>query len=185
MNAPLAHASYTPEDLLRLDGGRSYELLDGRLVEKPMGAKASNVGSIVHALIWPFVRSQNLGFVFDAEGGYELFPGRSRVRKPDVSFIRRGRLPDDVIPDGWVKVAPDLVVEIVSPNDGADDLMAKVMEWLGAGVRLVWVVYPASRTAHVLRPGGVAAWATAGGLLSGEDVLPGFSCPVDELFLNV
>jgi len=64
-------------------------------------------------------------------------------------------------------------------------VMAKAMEWLGVGVRLVWVVYPKSRTVLVLRPGGVAAWVGAGGQLSGEDVLPGFTCPVEEVFIDV
>jgi Uma2 family endonuclease len=185
MNAPLLEKTYTPEDLLGLGDDRIYELLDGQLVEKPMGAKAAVIGSSLHGLIGPFVRAKKLGFVLDADGGYELFPGRPRVRKPDVSFIRRGRLLDDVVPEGWVKIAPDLVVEIVSPNDLADELMVKVMEWLGVGVPLVWVVYPASRCVHIVRPGGSAAWATLGGQLSGEDIIPGFSCPVDEIFADV
>jgi Uma2 family endonuclease len=158
MNAPLTQNHFTPEDLLRCEPG--YELLDGRLVEKPMGAKAGVVEMNVAALIHPFVRSHTLGFVIVGDGGgYELWPDRPRVRKPDVPFIGRGRLPDDVVPDGWVTIAPDLVVEVISPNDIAQDVMAKAMEWLGVGVRLVWLVYPSSRAVFILRPGGIAAWA--------------------------
>jgi Uma2 family endonuclease len=141
-----------------------------------------NVGTLIR----PFVRQHGLGFALCGDGnGYELWPNRPRVRKPDVAFIARGRLPGDVLPDGWATIAPDFVVEVVSPNDDAEDLMAKAMEWLGVGVRLVWVVYLKSRTVLVLRPGGVAAWVGAGGQLSGEDVLPNFTCPIDEVFIDV
>jgi Uma2 family endonuclease len=183
MNAPLIQDHYTPEDLLHCEKG--YELLDGRLVEKEMGTKAGAVESNLHGLIRPFVRAQSLGFLLGSEAGYELWPSRPRVRKPDVSFIRRGRLPGDILPDGWTDIAPDFLVEVISPNDKADEVMFKAMEWLAAGVRLVWVVSPKSRTVFILRPGGVAAWVGAGGQLSGEDVLPGFSCPVDEVFFDV
>ena len=184
MNAPLMQDHYTPEDLLRCEPG--YELLDGQLVEKPMGAKASVIEVSLAAPIRLFAGKHSLGFVLTGDGaGYELWPNRPRVRKPDVSFIGRGRLPDDVIPDGWVRIPPDFAVEVASLNDNADDLMAKAMEWLGVGVRLVWVVFPKSRTVLVLRPGGIAAWVGAGGELSGEDVLPGFTCLVDEVFAGV
>jgi Uma2 family endonuclease len=184
MNAPLVQDAYTPEDLLRMDDDRSYELLDGQLVEKGMGARASVIGSKLHNLIGQVVWPQRLGFLLDAEGGYELFAGRNRVRKPDLSFIRRERLPEGV-PGGWVKIAPDFAAEIISPNDEAEKVMTKVLEWLSVGVRLVWVVYPNSRVVHIIRPGGSAAWVASGGQLSGEDVLPAFTCPVDELFADV
>jgi Uma2 family endonuclease len=185
MNAPLTQDHYTPDDLLRMSLDPGYELLDGRLVEKPMGTQAGVVGSNMHGLIHPFVRAHSLGFVIAGDGGYELWPNRPRVRKPDLSFVRRGRFPGDVVPIGWAKIAPDLVVEIISPNDIADDVMAKAMEWLGVGVPLVWIVWPQSRVVLILRPGGVAAWVGAGGQLTGEDVLPGFTCPVAEIFANI
>lgn len=185
MNAPLLQGTYTPDDLLQLSEP-GYELLDGHLVEKGMGAKASAVETALIMLLGPFVRAGRLGFVLGGEGGgFELFPGRNRVRKPDVSFIRRGRLPDDVLPDGWVKIPPDLAAEVVSPNDKAEEVFAKAREWLGVGVRLLWVLSPASRTVFVLHPDGRAAWVGAGGTLGGEDVVPGFTCAVDDLFADV
>ncbi|HEX5269821.1 MAG TPA: Uma2 family endonuclease [Gemmataceae bacterium] len=184
MNAPLAQDHYTPEDLLRWEPG--YELLDGRLVEKPMGTKAGVVESNIDGRVNPFVRQHALGVVIIGDGGgYELWPNRPRVRKADLSFVARGRFPDDVVPDGWARIPPDLAVEVASPNDNAEDLMAKAMEWLSVGTRLVWVVYPKSRTVLVLRAGGIAAWVGAGGQLSGEDVLPGFTCPIDDVFAGV
>ncbi len=185
MNAPLLPGTYTPDDLLQLSEP-GYELLDGHLVEKGMGAKASAVGAALIMLLGPSVRAGRLGFVLEGEGGgYELFPGRNRVRKPDVSFIRRGRLPDDVLPEGWVKIPPDLAVEVVSPNDKAEEIFAKAREWLDVGVRLLWLVSPTSRTVFVLRPDGRASWVGSGGTLGGEDVVPGFMCAVDDLFADV
>jgi Uma2 family endonuclease len=185
MNAPLVQGPYTPDDLLGLSEP-GYELLDGHLVEKGMGAKASVVGTTLIRLLGQHVHAGRLGFVLEGEGGgYELFPGRNRVRKPDVSFIRRGRLPDDVIPDGWVKISPDWAAEVVSPNDKAEEVFAKAREWLDVGVRLLWVLFPASRTVLVLRPDGSAAWAGNGGTLDGEGVVPGFTCAVDDLFADV
>lgn len=185
MNAPLQLDQFTPEDLLRAEES-GYELLDGRLVEKPMGAKAGLIASALIYQLHGHVRQQRLGYVFDGEGGgYELFPGRPRVRKPDVSFIARARLEAEAVPNGWLKLPPDFVCEIVSPNDHADELMSKVREWLTVGVRLVWVIYPDSRTVLVLRAEGVAAWFGMGGTLSGEEVVPGFTCPVDALFADL
>jgi Uma2 family endonuclease len=185
MNAPLQQGTYTPEDLLQLSEP-GYELLDGHLVEKGMGAKASVVGTALIILLGQFVRAGRLGFVLEGEGGgYELFPGRNHVRKPDVSFLRRGRLPDDILPDGWLKIPPDFAAEVVSPNDKAEEVFAKAREWLGVGVRLLWVLSPASRTAFVFRPDGSAAWVGAGGTLSGEEIVPGFTCAVDDLFADV
>jgi Uma2 family endonuclease len=185
MNAPLLEKVYTAEDLLKLQDGGNFELLDGRLVEKPMGAKASIVAVNVATLVRTFARANQLGLVFDAECGYQIFAKRNRVRKPDVSFVRRGRLPDDKPPDGYVEVAPDLVVEVVSPNDFADEVAAKVMEWLRAGVPLAWVVYPPSRIVQVFRQGGGAAYLCDGEQLTGEPVLPNFTCHVAEFFVDI
>jgi Uma2 family endonuclease len=185
MNAPLLEKTYTAEDLLHLQDGGHFELLDGRLVEKNMGAKASVIAANIIALIRPFVRAHRLGMVFDSDCGYQIFANRKRVRKPDVSVSHRGRLPDDKPPGGHVQVPPDLVVEVVSPNDLAEEVAAKVLEWLRAQVRLVWVVYPDSLTVHVFRPGGGAAYLCPGDQVSGEDVLPNLTCQVEEFFVDI
>jgi Uma2 family endonuclease len=77
---------------------------------------------------------------------------------------------------------PDLVIESVSPSDRAPALEEKVREYLGAGVRLVWVVYPAQRTVHVFREDGSSAVITESGYLDGETVLPGFRIPAESIF---
>ena len=76
------------------------------------------------------------------------------VRRPDVSFIRRGRLPGDVSPDGWIKIPPDLAVEVVSPNDVVEELEEKLEDYQKAGIPLVWVIYPKRRKARVFRLDG-------------------------------
>ena len=96
-----------------------------------------------------------------------------------------GRLPNEKPFRGYSKVAPDLAFEIVSPNDLAEEVNEKVVEFLGAAVRLVWVVYPASRTVHVFRPNGGAAYLLEADQLSGEDVVPGFSCRVADVFSDL
>jgi Uma2 family endonuclease len=104
------------------------------------------------------------------------------VRKPDVSFIRRGRLPDERLPKGHVTIPPDLAVEVLSPNDLADEVDEKVKEYLEAGVLVVWVVFPKTRTVQIHRADGPIVKLTETDELSGEEVLPGFRCRVGEIF---
>ncbi|MGC8641073.1 MAG: Uma2 family endonuclease [Isosphaeraceae bacterium] len=173
---------YTPEDLLAMPDGKSYELVRGRLVERNMGAESSEVGGNLLTLLHLFCREHRLGIVWGADNGYQCFlhaPGL--VRKPDVSFIRRGRLPGDVSPEGWVKIPPDLAVEVVSPGDSAEKLEEKLDDFKKAGVPLIWVIYPKLRKARVIRPDGPSAELGEDDVLSGEDVIPGFRCPLQEI----
>jgi Uma2 family endonuclease len=117
-----------------------------------------------------YVATSQRGLVLGADCGYQIFPDdANRVRFPDGSFIRSGRLPHDAPPRGHVRIVPDLVIEVVSPNDLAWEVELKVTEYLQAGVPLLWVFYPDTRTVWVYRA-------------SGEDVLPGFTCLVAEVF---
>jgi len=107
------------------------------------------------------------------------------VRKPDGAFVRSGRLPGDKVPAKKMQLAPDLAVEVVSPNDIAEEVEAKLDEYLRAGVRLVWVVYVPTRNVWAYKADGTAKLYRAADALSGGDVLTGFSVPVAELFQNV
>lgn len=172
-----------PDNLLCVPDGDSYELVDGRLVEKHVGAKSEFVAANLLALLHGIVRTGNLGYVFGSQTAYRCFPSRPRlVRKPDVSLVARGRFPNEEIPEGDIQLAPDLAVEVVSPNDTYEEVEGKVNEYLGAGVRLVWVVSPTSKTVIVRRPDKTAAMLDATDTLSGETVVPGFTCRVAELF---
>ncbi|HEU4754238.1 MAG TPA: Uma2 family endonuclease, partial [Armatimonadota bacterium] len=104
------------------------------------------------------------------------------VRRPDVSFIARGRLPGEQLPKGHATVAPDLAVEVISPNDLFYEVEAKIGEYLEAGVRVVWIVNPQERSLHVYQGDGSTARLQETDTVSGEDVLPGFTCEVGSLF---
>ncbi|HMH82731.1 MAG TPA: Uma2 family endonuclease, partial [Gemmatimonadales bacterium] len=98
-----------------------------------------------------------------------------------TAFIRRERLPDPP-PAGFARLAPDLVVEVLSPDDRPGEVLAKVADWLSAGTRLVWVVDPARRRARVYRADGSDSSVEADGALDGGDVLPGFTCKLSVIF---
>jgi Uma2 family endonuclease len=174
----------TPEQLLEIEDGTRYELIDGKLVERNMGARSSEVAANVIGILRDYVRERKLGKVFAPDCGYQIFPNEpKRVRFPDASFIARGRLPEDKTPDGHVRIPPDLAVEVVSPNDTAEEVEAKRVGFLQAGTGTFWVIYPESRTVHVFRRGSsVSAALAETDQLSGEDVLPGFVCKVSALF---
>jgi Uma2 family endonuclease len=173
---------YTPEDLLAMPDGKSYELVDGRLVERKMGAESSEIGGNLYFLLRMFCRGHDLGIVWPADNGFQCFPhAPGLVRRPDVSFIRRGRLPGDVSPKGWVKIPPDLAVEVVSPNDLVGELEEKLDDYRKADVPLVWVIYPEQRKARIFRLDGPAVELMEDDELTGEDVIPGFRCPLREI----
>ena len=172
-----------PDDLLEMRDGDNYELIDGIPVEKQMGARASRITVNLTFFLAGFVRQNPLGHVYDGQTGFQCFPDDARmVRKPDLSFVARGRLPGEVSPDGHIKLAPDLAVEVVSTHDLHDEVEAKIAEYRSAGVKLIWIVSPAGRNVVVRRLDGTASEVGEAGDLSGEDVLPGFTCRVADLF---
>lgn len=165
------------------DENRHFERLDGEWVEKGMGAKASRLGAIIIGLLEKHADAHQAALVFNSECGYKIFPHKPKlVRYPDFSLVRKGRLPDDEPPDGHMVIVPDLVGETVSPNDLAEEIEERVMDFLQVGVPLIWVVYPKARCVRVLRKGGSCTQLTEADELQGEDVLPGFSCRVEQLF---
>ena len=175
---------FTAEELFHLPTvGRRLELVKGKVYEMaPAGGRhgytAINAGTFVNV----HVRANGLGRVFAAETGFILRRDPDTVRAPDVAFIAQSRLPVDEIPDSFIELVPDLVVEVVSPGDTRREVREKVEDWLRAGVKLVWVLYPTTRTATVYRALNDVTNLTEGDLLDGEDVVPGFTCRVEELF---
>src|SRR5438067_2218026 len=147
MSTIAAKTRYTPEDLLAMPDGKNYELVDGELVERNMGCESSWIGGRLHHFLSGHCDAKRLGIVFPADSGFQCFPNDpGKVRKPDVSFISIQRLPPDKIPGGHCSIAPDLAVEVVSPHDEYFEIEEKVIEYLEAGVRLVWVINPRTRT---------------------------------------
>ncbi len=173
---------YTPEDLLSLPDSKSDELVDGRLVERKMGAESSLIGMELSAGLHGFSREPHRGTVFPAENGYQCFAHAPvLVRKPDISFVKKERLPREVVPKGWIRITPDLVVEVVLPGDTVVELEEKLEDDQKAGVPLIWVIYPEQRKARVFRLEGPITLVTGHDELTGEDVLPGFRCPLREI----
>jgi Uma2 family endonuclease len=133
MTTMIQPAAVTPEELLNLPDAVDYELVDGKLVERNMGFESSEIAARVLGLIWMFLHDHKLGRLFGADASYQCFPDApGKVRKPDVSFIRAGRLPGDKSPLGHCPIHPDLAVEVVSPGDTFYEVENKVAEYLGA-----------------------------------------------------
>jgi Uma2 family endonuclease len=179
----IAEKTYTPADLLAMPDRKDYELVDGHLVERRMSRLSSWVAGRLHRYIDIFVEEHQLGWAWPADQGYLCFPDSpGKVRRPDVSFVSKSRLPEGPSSEGYIYIPPDLAVEVVSPNDLAYEVESKVVEYLDAGVALVWVIDPEARTIRIHRRGGLMSWLREDGELSGEDVLPGFRCRVATLF---
>src|SRR6266576_2584246 len=172
----------TAEELLYTNvPNKRAELVRGVLVvREPAGGRHGRVTNELSRTIGNHVHAHGLGAVYAAETGFTLARRPDSVRAPDVAFVRRERLPDPE-PTGFPDLAPDLVVEVVSPGDRAGEILAKVADWLSAGTRLVWVVDPERRLARVYRADGSETIVPADGALDGEDVVPGFSCTVASI----
>lgn len=184
MNAIAERIRLTFDEYLHSEDRFHCELEDGFLVEKFVSNQSSFVANNIAFHLTGYCRSNALGVVFNSEVIYRCFPDHPETsRRPDVSFIRNERLPEGWIDDSHFAIAPDLAVEVVSPNDLAYEVDRKIQQYLKAGVSLVWVVNPEERLVHVHRhDGSVGKWTKAD-MLSGETMAPGFSCPVSELFL--
>ena len=129
----------TAEELLRLPGtGYRYELVKGELIKMPpAGAEHGGVSIKIASRLNVYVEAHKLGAVFAAETGFWLRRDPDTVRAPDAAFLTQERLSEGRLPKGYFEGAPDLVVEVVSPNDTASEVQAKVEDWLRAGARLV------------------------------------------------
>ncbi len=159
-----------------------YELVDGQLVEMPMGAESGLVAGKLYLKLAVHCEAHPVGLALPGDIGFRCFPHRPRLlRKPDGSFIKRDRLVNNRVPPGDIAITPDLAFEAVSPNDVAESVQEKVLDYLRAGVRLVWVIYPLGRTAVAYSPGGAARWIDETGELDGGDVVTGFRCPLRDI----
>jgi len=155
---------------------KQVELIRGRLVvREPPATRHGAVSANLTLELGAFVHRKKLGQVFAQDTGFKIESDPDTVRGPDVAFVANERL-DRIPTEGYAELAPDLVVEVLSPGDRAGELLAKVGDFLAAGTRLVWVVDPRRREARVFRPDGSVAVIDQEGELDGEGVLPGFTC---------
>jgi len=181
--ATITERVYTPEDLLKITDRPMPELVDGELIERPpMGQRADAVGMRIGYYLTGYSLATLPGTVNGPHASLQIFTDEpNKVRIPDVSFTRRDRLPGGPA-EGHGRVAPDLIVEVISPNDDASMLRRKIREYLDAGVALIWIADPETRDIQVIRADRSAALLLEGDTLDGGTALPGFSVPVAALF---
>lgn len=156
---------------------KGFELLDGKLIEMACGALSSWVAGQALYRLWQFDRDNRSGWLFPSSLLYRCFPQTQRfARRADASFIRRER--QAILTDDDCRIAPDLIMEVVAPGETAEYHARKVEMFLTVGTRLVWVIDPNIRLAAVYRPDGSVRQLREPAELDGEDVLPGFRCPL-------
>ena len=174
----------TADELLRLpDDGMRHELVRGELRSmSPMGWQHGKITLKAGRSLLAHVEAHDLGIAGVGDVGFILAVHPDTVRAPDVCFIRRERIPESGEPTGYWTIPPDLAIEVLSPNDRYAEVEKKVTEWLDFGVPLVLVVDPRRRTVAVHRPHQPVRILTEDDVLDGEDVVPGWSHPVRELF---
>jgi Uma2 family endonuclease len=171
---------YTPEDLLAMPDGKSYELVDGRLVERSMGAESSEVGGNLYSRLHLFCREHDPGKrPITASSASATPPAWSSG--PTSPSSRGADWPGDISPRGWVRIPPDLAIEVISPNDSIEEFEEKLEDYQKAGVPLAWVINPKRRKVRVFRLDGSDVVLMEDDVLSGEDVIPGFRCPLREI----
>lgn len=166
------------------------EFVDGRIVPKRpnRGSAMSEVSHWVGNALWRaidnFANQNGLGLVFrgSEDHGYQCFPGNPKqVRKPDVSFLRRDLSNLMLRTHGWTPEVPELVIEVLSPKDKILDLDSRILDFIDAGTKLLWVINPLLETAEIIHPNGDRKLIRRDGVLDGEDVLPGFQMPLASI----
>jgi Uma2 family endonuclease len=165
------------------DDGKRYELIDGELREMPQltmwqGEVEANLAMRLHAC----VQGSALGCVSIGKVAFIVRRNLDRVRAADIAFICQARVPPLEARQHILEVIPDLMVEILSKRDTIEEISDKIDDWLGAGVQMLWIVDPFRRTVTIYQPGCDPMLLGAHGVLEGDPVIPGFRCPVTEIF---
>ena len=178
-------ARYGPDDRV--------ELVDGEVVPKygvdgPLSPTSNAHGRIVmHLLLTlgPYVRTRALGNVYTDPACFIISELSKRIRCPDVAFVRVGREPETLRIGEFLRLAPDLAAQVISPSEPRAYTDRKIAQYLDAGVRLVWQIDPRRGDVAVYTPNGAVTRLVPGDALDGRDVVPGFTMSVAELFADV
>jgi|ERR1043165_2631493 Uma2 family endonuclease len=175
--------TWTEEELLALpkDNGK-YELVDGELVRMaPSGYEHSDVCIELGVRLRPFARTNKLGRVLEGQAGFWMKSGN--LRAPDLSFVSKDRERKlERLPTGFFNGAPDLAVEVLSPSDRMTDLMKRIVDYFESGAKLAWVINPKTKTVSIYRSPTAVRVLGETDVLTGEDVVPGFTIRIRELF---
>jgi Uma2 family endonuclease len=172
---------WTVEDFERLpDDGSRYALIRGVLYRMPpTKPKHGRVTGTVGRLLGTFVDEQGLGEIYD-QSGFVLENDPDVLLGPDLAFVRTERVPANE--DEYPRLAPDLVVEVISPSETGPSIEEKTAIYLAAGVRMVWALDPRRQTLRVRKPEGTDRLLAAGDEIGGDHVLPGFRLRVEQFF---
>ena len=158
------------------------ELVRGEVVEAMLpGGRHAEIAGAVMTLLRLWIK-QGVGGFAGVEAGYALSHNPDTVRALDISYVRADRIPPSGVPEAFWQLSPDLAVEVISPSETADEIRAKVRDFLAAGTPLVWAIYPRTREIVVHTADGLARTYSEDAMLEDPEVLPGFSCKVAELF---
>ncbi len=170
---------WTDEELMRIKHEGKVELVDGEVIlMTPAGAEQGSINANLTVRLGSYILRRKLGYIFDAQTG---FRPRKNMRAPDFAFISKERL-GGKLPKGFLRIPPDLAVEVLAPNETVADYEDKVAEYLSWGVRLIWLVDPNTRTVTVVRSNGERQVLRERDVLSGEEVVPGFKVRVRKIF---
>lgn len=168
----------TEEEFLRLsDDGRKYELVEGEAREVPAGVLHDAIVMRVGFLMYH--SAQKVGFLAASSAGFKMVTGN--IRSPDISLVLRERLPEGKPPQGFLEGAPDLAVEVLSPNEDWAELGRKLGEYFASGSKEVWLVDPEAKTVTVYKSLTQVQVFRSEDELTGSDLLPNFRCKVAEL----
>ncbi len=160
------------------------ELVDGVLVEKVMGGRASHVAMMLVYYLNAYLLRNPIGFLFGPDGPLRI--ADDLVRIPDISFVVWDKLPDRTVPSEPIpELVPDLAVEVLSPSNRPGEIQRKRREYFQAGTRLVWVVDPENRTVEVASSLDAVVTLHKAERLDGGEILPEFSIAVSDLFINI
>lgn len=184
LETPAEEKVWTDAEFMALNrDGHRYEIVNGELIDMGnSGAKHGYVCSVLMILLGGYVHIQKLGAMFDSSTAFKMKSGNKR--SPDVSFMAKERLQGlDELPDGFLEGAPDLAVEILSPSNTVEEIHNKLVEYFDNGSRLVWVINPKEKYVLVYRssqePDRLLKSIDS---LDGEEIVPGFSLAIAELF---
>ena len=181
LHPPLGHATEHDAAESKNLHGAICELVDGTLVEKPMGFYESSLGMILGGYLHAYLINHSIGFVVGESGASRTIPGR--VRMPDVGFYSWNHFPGRTLPAGGVLDVPaDLVVEILSPSNTRTEMEQKRQEYFASGTRLYWKVLPETRQVKVFTDANTHTLLGENDSLVGEPVLPGFVLSIQEWF---
>jgi Uma2 family endonuclease len=173
----------TADDLWKIvaDGSR-YELSRGELVPMtPVGLEHSWIVARLGMFLTSYVMEHQLGIV-GMEAGFKLEGDPDTLRAPDIHFISKARIEKVGITPKFADFPPDLAIEVLSPSDTVSEMQRKVEEYLGSGVRLIWVVEPGTKTVTVYRTHQDVKIFTQDQELEGGEMLPGLRIKVSDIF---